>query len=201
MPSISITLQGESVSDIHNQMTAFLAGSGLKPATDSAFERQNPQLKPTVVNHAPQVSKSVDPVEPLLAASKVNAEKPTRTITEIAAASEPKKRHRRTKAEIEAERAQQAEGVTTAAGKLEPEPVFETRTEAPAAATAAPTTTPIPTNNKEAVHQALQQVNVSVGLLKAREILTSFSAQRISDLKEDQFKPFIDKCNEALMMG
>lgn len=55
--------------------------------------------------------------------------------------------------------------------------------------------------NKEAVHQALQQVNISVGLPKAREILQSFKVNRISEIKEDQFKVFIEKCNEATMMA
>lgn len=55
--------------------------------------------------------------------------------------------------------------------------------------------------NKEAVHQALQSVNISVGLPKAREILAHFKVNRISEIKEDQYGAFIEKCNEATMMA
>lgn len=55
--------------------------------------------------------------------------------------------------------------------------------------------------NKEAVHQALQQVNINAGLPKAREILQSFGVNRISEIKEEQFKAFIEKCNTAVMMA
>jgi hypothetical protein len=54
--------------------------------------------------------------------------------------------------------------------------------------------------SKEGVHQALQSVNVNVNLQKAREILAEFKVNRLSELTEAQFKPFIDKCNEAVMM-
>ncbi len=58
-----------------------------------------------------------------------------------------------------------------------------------------------PIVNKEAVHQALQQVNINAGLPKAREILSYFKVNRISEIKEEQYKEFIEKCNEATMMA
>lgn len=99
------------------------------------------------------------------------------------------KRTRRTKAEIEAEKAAKAKPVETAA---------------PSQGQASSGTTGQAiggTIGKEAVHQALQQVNVAVGLPKSREILQSFGANRISEIKEDQYKAFVDKCNEAVTLS
>lgn len=59
-----------------------------------------------------------------------------------------------------------------------------------------PPTKEIP--SREMIHEILQEVNVEKGLPIAREILTSFSAQRISELKEENFQGFYDKCCEAL---
>jgi hypothetical protein len=55
--------------------------------------------------------------------------------------------------------------------------------------------------SKETVHQALQQVNVAAGLPKAREILQSFKANRVSEIKESDYRAFVEKCNEAVMMN
>jgi hypothetical protein len=103
------------------------------------------------------------------------------------------KRKRRTKAEIEADKA----------AERSPEESFETKqhdTRAEDAPAAAPVSKITGTVSKENVHQALQQVNVAVGLPKAREILASFKVNRISEIKEDQYKAFVDKCNEAVML-
>ncbi len=54
------------------------------------------------------------------------------------------------------------------------------------------------TNSREAVHIAVQQVNVSCGLPVAREIITSFGAQRLSEIKETDYAAFINKCHDAL---
>ena len=50
---------------------------------------------------------------------------------------------------------------------------------------------------KEAVHQALQKVNISCGLPKAREILLKFGAQRISELTPDKYSDFVTICTQA----
>lgn len=48
------------------------------------------------------------------------------------------------------------------------------------------------------VHEILQQVNASLGLPAARNILQKFDAQRISQLTEDKYAGFISECNEVL---
>lgn len=133
-------------------------------------------------------------------------EGPTKTRTEIeqrveeanariaAATAEPaaepeKKRTRRTKAEMAEARAQ------------EPIETKQHDTKAEEPATAPSQNAAAPVVNKEAVHAALQQVNVAVGLPKAREILTHFKVNRMSELKPEDYKPFIEKCNEAVMMA
>jgi hypothetical protein len=110
----------------------------------------------------------------------------------------PAKRKRRTKAELEAAKT----GNGHAQPPLGDDELESAEDESPAivqvqkqqASVAAPIV------NKESVHQALQQVNVAVGLPKAREILQAFGVNRISEIKEDQYKPFIEKCNEAVML-
>lgn len=116
-----------------------------------------------------------------------------------AATEEKPKRTRRTKAEIEAAK----NGSASPAGDVFTEPVSNGAA-APAkqdVAEPAAANVSAPIVNKEAVHQALQQVNVAVGLPKAREILTEFKVNRISEIKEDQYKAFIEKCNAAVMMA
>jgi len=51
---------------------------------------------------------------------------------------------------------------------------------------------------KERIHEVLQEVNAALGLPAAREILKSFDAQRMSELKEDMYPDFIARCNEAI---
>lgn len=111
-------------------------------------------------------------------------------------ASEAPKRRRRTKAEMEA------------AATKNPEETFDTKQhdtraevdESPAALQQNGTAK-TPVVNKQTVHEALQQVNVAVGLPKAREILTHFKVQRMSELKPEDYAAFIEKCNEATMMA
>lgn len=95
-----------------------------------------------------------------------------------------KKRTRRTKAEM--------------AAAKNPEETFDTKQVDESPAALEPTPSKI---NKQTVHEALQQVNVAVGLPKAREILTFFKVNRMSELQPDQFAAFIAKCNEATMMA
>ena len=57
----------------------------------------------------------------------------------------------------------------------------------------------IPT--KDQVHQALQQVNVALGLPAAREILKKFNVQRQSEIQPSQYRPFIEECNNVVAMS
>jgi hypothetical protein len=156
--------------------------------------------------------RQVSPVDQLMERAREQAAGPQKTRTEVVdrmkeepksepvpAAAQPKdekpKRTRRTKAEIEAE---------AQAKRPAPEQSFETKqhdTKAaePVAVNAQPANIAPGVVNKEVVHQALQQVNINVGLHKAREILQKFNVNRISEIKEDQFKAFVDVCNEAVM--
>lgn len=64
-----------------------------------------------------------------------------------------------------------------------------------------PTPPPVaakPVNLKEQVMINLKNVNDTLGLPKAREILQSFNAQRISEIKESQYADFINACQLAL---
>jgi hypothetical protein len=134
-------------------------------------------------------------VDPVVLKSISEGPQKTRTevaeiLSEVAAPAEEKpKRTRRTKAEIEAAKA----GAASPVNDVFQEPVASNGVHADVPVAA-------PVVNKEAVHQALQQVNVAVGLVKAREILTEFKVNRISEIKEDQFKAFIEKCNAAVML-
>lgn len=54
------------------------------------------------------------------------------------------------------------------------------------------------TPSREQVQEALQNVNASLGLPAARDILKEFDAQRISELTSDKYENFVNKCNEAI---
>lgn len=45
---------------------------------------------------------------------------------------------------------------------------------------------------------ALKQINDLKGITLAREILSQFSCQRFSELKEEDYSPFITACQKAL---
>ncbi len=115
---------------------------------------------------------------------------------------EEKKRSRRTKAEIEASKLTGLNDMQGAGGMtnmlLTPVPADEFPDEK-IKVSAAPLKSDKPT--REAVHVALQQVNSACGLPKAREILKEFEAQRISDLKEEKYQGFIEKCDAAVMQA
>lgn len=119
-----------------------------------------------------------------------------KTVTTAMPAAEPEKKPRaprRTKEQMAADKAQEPTETKQHDTRAEAD-------ESPAALQQLENRT-VPVVNKEAVHAALQQVNVAVGLPKAREILTHFKVNRMSELKPEDFKPFIEKCNEAVMMA
>ena len=86
---------------------------------------------------------------------------------------------------------------------LEPEPVAEPKKKAKKKASkkkaaAEPEVKEVTGDvSREQVHVALQAVNASAGLPRAREILKEFGAQRLSELKEEIFPAFVLKCNEV----
>ncbi len=166
---ITITLTGESLSAIKQQMTEFLVDTQQLHAVVTA-----PKGWPLPPHEAPVEVAAPEEVKPF----ELEVQK---------------KRTRRTKAEIEAEKTARTGGN----GVFNPPPEPTT-----VQAVATPTqVAPVNgTASKQHVHEALQQVNVAVGLPKSREILTSFGANRISEIKEDQFKAFVDKCNEVVML-
>lgn len=51
---------------------------------------------------------------------------------------------------------------------------------------------------KEAVNEALQQVNSVMGINEARNILKHFQASRVSDLKETDYERFVSHCAQAI---
>lgn len=172
---VTITFQCASMLELRNEMRNFL-GLDLEPVPQPSSMSESHPATNAAASSAPAAAET----------------------------SAPAKRHRRTKAEIEAAKA--ANGTAPAAGdvfanvsegpqKTVTEVAAKIAESAPAATQAAPVV------NKEAVHQALQNVNVHAGLPKAREILTQFKVNRISEIKEDQYKPFIEACNAAVMMA
>lgn len=184
---VTITLQGNTVSEIYAQMREFLH--------DQQVEITDPQFSPELRARAEELP-------------HVPAMPPAATVNKamdamVEAEGKPARRKRRTKAEMDAARNPE-ESFTTK--QHEPPPSQESEESAEDESPAIvqmqkqTTATAAPIANKEAVHQALQQVNVAVGLPKARDILQSFNVNRISELKENQFKPFIEKCNEAVML-
>lgn len=176
---VTITFQCASMLELRNEMRNFL-GLDLEPG---------PQ--PSSIQESLPATNAAAPSAP--AAAETSPEK---------------KRTRRTKAEIEAAKAGAAspgDVFATPAPASQPSQVSNGASAAPkqdvAQPAAAPSAAPILNTNKEAVHQALQNVNVHAGLPKAREILTQFKVNRISEIKEDQYKPFIEACNAAVMMA
>lgn len=55
-----------------------------------------------------------------------------------------------------------------------------------------------PVELREQVMQSLKKVNDTLGLPKAREILQSYGAQRISEIKESDYQAFINTCAAAV---
>jgi outer membrane biosynthesis protein TonB len=107
---------------------------------------------------------------------------------------EKPKRTRRTKEEIEAEKAAQSV-------KEEPKTVStETQTSAPTEATAS---TPAALT-KQDIANACQSVTTAIDLDSARSIVASFKdangedCRRISDIKESDYKAFIEACNAKI---
>lgn len=208
---IQITLNCASVAELHATLRALLQDSdrvviatagSVEPRVGATYNKYQSTPKDAAGTPAYNITQS-DPLPLNVATANevktLRKENPDMGMHEAKEAAEKPKRTRRTKAEIEAAKAAGNNG----SGR-DPEDSFETKQhdtrseEAPAPQTAAPTASG--TVNKEMVHQALQQVNVAVNLQKAREILTHFKVNRISEIKEDQYQAFIDKCNEAVML-
>lgn len=51
---------------------------------------------------------------------------------------------------------------------------------------------------KDDVFQALQDLNIKKGLAKAKEMLTKFNCERISDLETGDFQAFVAECNAGM---
>lgn len=54
------------------------------------------------------------------------------------------------------------------------------------------------TISKETVKSALQRVNLKKGLPVARDLLDKFDAKKLSDLKEDDYLPFVQACEKLV---
>ncbi|TXG77609.1 hypothetical protein E6Q11_02450 [Candidatus Dojkabacteria bacterium] len=52
---------------------------------------------------------------------------------------------------------------------------------------------------RERVMEALKKLSSERGLEIAREVVYSFQVKKVSDLKDEQFEPFIEACNKALI--
>jgi hypothetical protein len=164
---ITVTLTGETVFEIFDQMKSFMTGALLNSKA----------LPPDAIDKVLTDAGSQEIDE--------NSEEFTLKAAEtLAPAKEPKKtRTRKTK-----EQASEVSADSDLSGQKQPGDVLRSpKPEAPAVVVA----------SKEAVHQALQQVNVAVGLNKAREILSHFKIQRISEIKPESYKEFVDMCNAA----
>ena len=174
---VTITLQGASINVIRQQMQEFLGHQEIITGTPVT----GPRLTDALTDSVGPISNGKSDVNDFDLHVPAAGE----------AVPSPAKRTRRTKAEIEAEKAAKAKPVETAA-------TAPSQGQAVSGNIGQAMGGPI---GKEAVHQALQQVNVAVGLPKSREILQSFGANRISEIKEDQYKAFVDKCNEAVTLS
>lgn len=178
--SVTITFTG-TPSQIHSDMRAML---NLERGTAATMPAPDAPL-PKGFSHEQMIMDKV---------TKAAAETPAEALEAATpAAAAPKKTRGKAKAKT-------PDNSVFEQPARDPEESFETKqhdakAEEPTSNVAAPI------SNKEAVHQALQQVNVAVGLPKAREILTKFKVNRISEIKEDQFKAFIEECNSAVMMA
>lgn len=177
---VTLTFQCTSLSQLREEMAAFLNGS-LPPQICA------PAQAPTI-GQGPQVTRTE-------VAHKI-ADKMTEAPAPAAEAA-PEKKRRGRKAKEPEQTVYESPANESESSTLADE---ASTTNAAPAAQASSVNAAAPIVNKEAVHQALQQVNVAVGLPKAREILQSFGVNRISEVKDDQFKAFIEKCNEAVML-
>lgn len=200
---ITLTLTAPSHQELRANMREFLGLDKEPGPQPSNFEQRvasmakGPQMTRTeVVERAAEAVAKATPQQLADVFAPAEQEAGDAVQAEVGKAfvdqAQPAKRKRRTKAELEAAKA--SNGVTSHT----PAPVSRAE-EAPAPKQTTSVAAPIV--SKEAAHQALQQVNVAVGLPKAREILTSFGAQRISDVKESDFAALIEKCNAAVMMA
>lgn len=111
------------------------------------------------------------------------------------------KRHRRTRAEIEAAKMAETPHVNGHDTEPDAEEVQSEDVTTPKGAEKTPAqvmATHIVAPTKEAAVEALQKVNANKGISTAREILIKFSAQRISDIKETDYPAFIKECQGVL---
>jgi len=168
---ITVTLQGATVHDIQDQMRAFLVGALLNPK--AIPQEKVDKILTEATQDLDHVGSTSDAPTPSgITSEKTEPEKEKKTRTRKAKEPQPETSEEKT--------------VAVAAEKAEPEKQAAD--------------IPVVVAGKETVHQALQQVNVAVGLNKAREILAKFGINRISEIKPEQYKPFVDACNEAVMM-
>lgn len=58
-----------------------------------------------------------------------------------------------------------------------------------------------PAISKEAVFAALKKVSSTKGMIEARALLDRFQSSRISELKEEQYQPFIQACERLAASG
>lgn len=184
---ITITLTGESLHAIKEQMTEFLVDTQVQITGPSVQELVAIADHPRLTE---ELQAEIDAVP-----SKEPDAKPFNLEVQ-------KKRTRRTKEQIEADKSAKTGGndvFTNGAAAPAEKPAPTSAAPIATPTTVAPVSAPAG-YSKQHVHEALQQVNVAVGLPKSREILTSFGANRISEIKEEQFKAFVDKCNEVVML-
>lgn len=176
---ITVTFQAASLSVLKQEMFAFL---GLNVPTSTQ-----------VIQPAATMVEKVEEEKP----ASVFAPKPSDVKPfDLAIPGVEKKRTRRTKEQIAAD-----EAAKVAAHDSELQAKADASQEEHEESKAAPTETAAPAVSKEGVHLALQEVNVACGLNKAREILTEFKVNRISEIKEEDFAAFIAKCKTAAMMA
>lgn len=176
---ITVTFQAANLIQLRTEMYDFLG-----PQTTIAINPPTP------------VTLTVEPTPP-----PVNSFAPKAPDVEpfnLDVNKQPEKRTRRTKAQIEADNAaklkQQDEALQEKANGAQAEYEEEKAKRALEEESA-------PVVSKEGVHMALQEVNKSCGLNVAREILSEFKVNRISEITEAQYADFIAKCRTAVMMA
>lgn len=205
---ISITLQAETVTGIFEQMRTFMGGALLNPHADITKRAVDKYVDETSVGSTSDTLKEpVDVQKYAPGTENVHnyATKDVGSSVEVtgpvmtnAPAPEKQKRTRKPK---------ESKELDSIVNDLPPKTDLKTVAASPTTAAPAvsesvpsnPTVAEPQATGKEAVHQALQQVNVAIGLNKAREILAEFKINRISEIKPEQYKAFVDKCNEAVM--
>lgn len=177
---ITVTLTGETVFEIFDQMKAFMTCALLNP---KALPKET--VDHAMTNQMQAFDFTKNEIETNYDKDDADHSQPEKEPgqSELKAAGIKPKRTRKPK---ETASVAPVGADTDLSGQKQPSDVSGKR-EAPTVVVA----------SKEAVHQALQQVNMAAGLNKAREILAHFKIQRISEIKPEQYKEFVDMCNVA----